>query len=219
MDMVSLVSSLNSAWLAISPLILNLLVALLLLLIGFLAAKGLGYLTTFILKLIQFDKGSKRIGLSALLEKGELKKTAADLLGDLVYWIIIFVTVISVAKIFGLPIEIALSHVFAYLGLVVLAALVLGIGLFLASLLAGMIKLIALNFGIEGGRTLARVVYYVVVIFTFLAALAQLGIKPEVFVPQIGVIIGAVGLAAAIAFGLGCKDMAADFLHNLFKGK
>lgn len=216
MDMVSL---LNSAWLAISPLILNLLVALLLLLIGFLAAKGLGYLTTFILKLIQFDKGSRRIGLSALLEKGELKKTAADLLGDLVYWIIIFVTVISVAKIFGLPIEIALSHVFAYLGLVVLAALVLGIGLFLASLLAGTVKLIALNFGVEGGKTLARVVYYVVIIFTFLAALAQLGIKPEVFVPQIGVIIGAVGLAAAIAFGLGCKDMAADFLHNLFKGK
>jgi hypothetical protein len=32
-------------------------------------------------------------------------------------------------------------------------------------------------------------------------------------------VVGAVGLGAAIAFGLGCKDMASDFLFNLFKGK
>jgi hypothetical protein len=28
-----------------------------------------------------------------------------------------------------------------------------------------------------------------------------------------------VGLAFAIAFGLGCKDIAADFVTGLFKGK
>lgn len=208
-----------SSWSQISPLILNLLIALVFILVGFLVGKGLGYAVTFILKLVRLDKGSKKIGFSTLLEKGEVKATAAELIGSLVYWAVIFVTLIGVAKYFYLPIDVALSHIFSYFGMVILASIVLGIGLFFASFLAGIVKLVALNFGVDGGKTLSRVVYYIVIIFTFLAALAQLGINPEVFVPQIGVIIGAVGLAAAIAFGLGCKDMAADFLHNLFKGK
>lgn len=208
-----------SSWTQVYPLILNLLTALFFILIGFIVGKGLGSGVTFILKLVQLDKGSKVIGFNALLEKGDVKATASELIGHLVYWVVIFVTLIGVAKYFLLPIDVALSHIFSYFGMVVLASMVLGIGLFFASLLSGIVKLVALNLGIEGGKTLSKIVYYLVVIVTFLAALSQLGISPEVFVPQIGVIIGAVGLAAAIAFGLGCKDMAADFLHNLFKGK
>jgi hypothetical protein len=105
------------------------------------------------------------------------------------------------------------------MGVVFLAALILGVGVFLAGLIAALVRLVMANLGVEGAVTVSRVIYYIVIIFTFLAALAELGISPEVFAPQIGVIIGAFGLAAAIAFGLGCKDMAADFLHNLFKGK
>ena len=219
MDTVSLLGSLGSVWVRGLPLVSNLVVAFFILLVGFLVAKGLEFAVAFVLKLIQLDKGSKRIGLNSLLEKGEVKKTVSELVGAGVYWIILFATVILAAKIFNLPIEAALKNILVYLGLVFLAALVLGVGLFFASLLSGTVKLVAGNFGIEGAKTLSRVVYYIVVIFTFLAALSQLGISSEVFVPQIGVIIGAVGLAAAIAFGLGCKDMAADFLHNLFKGK
>jgi len=219
MGIESLVLSINSAWLTIFPLILNLLVALLLLLIGFLVAKGLGFAVTFVLKLIQLDAGSKQIGFSTLLERGDVKRSASELSGDLIYWVAVFITIFGVAEAFGLPIGPALTTVFYYFGLVFIAAIVLGIGAIFASLIAGMVRVIAVSFGVEGAKTLSRTVYYIVIVFTFLAALAQLGIKPDVFVPQIGVIIGAVGLAVAIAFGLGCKDMAADFLHNLFKGK
>jgi len=211
--------SIGSAWTQVSPLVINILTALAFILVGYLVARGLSLALTLVLKLIQLDKGSKQIGFNILLEKGEIKKTISELLGDVIYWVILLITVIGTAKYLGLPIESALANVFAYFGLVFLAALVLGIGLLFASLFAGIMKVIVLNFDLEGGKTLSRFVYYLVVIITFIAALAQLGISPEVFVPQIGVIIGAFGLAAAIAFGLGCKDMAADFLHNLFKGK
>lgn len=219
MDINVLANAMVASWLKVYPLVSNLLVPLFLLLVGFLAAKSLGMLTTVVLKIIQLDRGAKTVKFNLLLEKGEIKRTAAELAGDLVYWVIIFVSVIGVAKIFNLPVDNALASIFSYVGLVFVAALVLGIGAFLAALIASLVRLIAANFGIEGAKTISRFIYYIVIIFAFLAALAQLGISTEVFVPQIGVIIGAVGLAAAIAFGLGCKDMAADFLHNLFKGK
>jgi hypothetical protein len=91
--------------------------------------------------------------------------------------------------------------------------------MFLANLIAGVVKLVCLNIGLEGGKSLARAVYYLAVIFSLLAALALLGLRPSAIVAKLDIIVGAPALAAAIAFGLGCKDMAADFLHNIFKGK
>jgi hypothetical protein len=219
MDLNSVTSSVNVSWSMISPLVSNLLQVLILLLIGFLVAKGVGAAITYLAKLILLDKGAELIGFKNLLEKGEIKRTAAELLGDLIYWSIIFTTVIGVAELFKLPIGPAMNRVFTFLGLILVAAIVLGVGVFLASFISSIVRLVATNFGIEGARTISRVIYYIVIVFAFLAALAQLGIGSEVFIPQIGVIIGAFGLAAAIAFGLGCKDMAADFLYNMFKGK
>lgn len=219
MDFRLAAAPLLDSWLKISPLVSNIIFALVLLLAGWLAAKGASSLIIYLLKLAQLDKAAKRIAFNLLLEKADIKKTAPELIGDLAYWVIIFVAVITAAHLLNLAIDPALNYLFSYLGIVFLAALVLGFGLFFASLISGIVRVVAANIGIEGAKTLSRVIYYIVVIFSFLAALAQLGVSIDVFVPQIGVIIGAFGLAAAIAFGLGCKDMAADFLHNLFKGR
>lgn len=219
MDLMSLLAPFVAAWSVISPLIVSFVTALVLLLIGFLVAKGLAYAVVYVLKLVQLDKGSKAVKFNTVLEKGEVKKGLSDILGEIVYWAVLFITVIGVAKLFGVKIEPAIAKVVLYLGLVMMVAIVLGTGLFLATLVANIVKIVCLNFGVEGGKSLARVVYYLVIIFTFLAALSQLGLRPSSIVGKLDIVLGAPALAAAIAFGLGCKDMAADFLHNIFKGK
>ena len=188
MSIDALLFSLNTGWTIISPIVSNFLAALALLLAGFLLAKAVGLAAAIILKTILLDKWSRNLGLNTLLEKGEIRRSPSELLGDLLYWVIVFITVAGVAQLFGLPVEPALNKVFSYLGSALLAAIVLGLGLFFASLLSGMVRTIGVNLGIEGARTLSKVIYYIIVIFAFLAALAQLGISTDVFVPQIGVI-------------------------------
>jgi small-conductance mechanosensitive channel len=217
--MNNLIAALAFAWNLISQPLLALITTLIVLLIGFVIARFIGFIITHSLKLIQLDKWTKTIKLNSLLEKGEIKKSLADLMGDIVYWLIIFVTVIGAAKLFGLQVEPVLAKLLIYLGLALMVALVLGLGLFLASLIANLVKMITLNFGIEGGKSLARFIYYVVILFTLLAALSQLGLRPSTILGKLDIVLGTVGLAAAIAFGLGCKDMAADFLYGIFKGK
>ena len=73
--------------------------------------------------------------------------------------------------------------------------------------------------GLPGAKTIGKLTQYAAVVTAFLLAIEQLGIGPALLVPSIGVIIGALGLAVAIAFGLGCKDIMADFISNLIKGK
>jgi len=219
MDFVSLVSSLVSAWLVVAPLVLKLLIALFLLLIGLLIARGLETVTTMLFKVIQLDKAADQTGFDALLAKGGIKKDASELVGGLVYWVTVLVAVVTVAGAMGLPVEIVLPEVFAYMGVVLLAALVLGIGIFLAGLISGIIRVIMANLGLEGFKLMPRIIYYIIIIFAFMAALAELGFDLSSLTPHLGIILGMPALAAAIAFGLGCKDMAADFLSNLFKGK
>ncbi|MFA6432062.1 MAG: hypothetical protein WCV91_06775 [Candidatus Margulisiibacteriota bacterium] len=217
--MDSVLNSFNLAWQRVAPLFVNLISALFFLLIGFIVAKALEAGVIFVAKLINLDKLAKQAKFSEIFEKADIRKPVSSLLGGLVYWLVIFITVIGMAEIYTLPLEPAISNFFGYLAIVLVFAMILGIGLFFASLFSGIVRVIAVNIGIEGAKTLSRFIYYIVVIITFLVALGHLGVSTDFFVPQIGVIIGAFGLAAAIAFGLGCKDMAADFLHNLFKGK
>ncbi len=207
------------AWSQIAQPLASLLAGLVILLVGYVIARAVGFAVTYVLKQAQLDQGAKAVKFNTLLEKGEIKKSLSDLLGDLCYWLIILVTVIGLAKMFGMKIEPVLAKALLYTGLALLVTLVVGLGLFFASLIANIVKIIALNFGLEGGRSLARFAYYLVVLFVFLAALAQLGLKPGTILGKLDILLGTVGLAAAIAFGLGCKDMAADFLYGIFKGK
>ena len=210
-------SPVKEVLLTISPLLLNLLSALVLLLVGLLIARGLQWLMLTIFEALQLDKGSKQIGFNELLTKGGLKKGPTELLGDLIYWLTIFVTVNAVASVLGLfSAKVLLGSLLAFLPAVLSAAYVLGVGIFVAILIAALVLIIANNIGLANAPTLAKIVQYAIVIFAFLAALGQLGISAEWIVSSIQLVVGAVALAFAIAFGLGAKDKAADLLDKLF---
>jgi len=203
--------------LTVSPLLLNLLYALVLLLIGLLIARGLQWLAVTALGVLQLNKGSKQIGFTELLTRGGIKKGPTELLGNLIYWLTIFVAVTAVANVLGLASAKALlGGLLAYLPAVLSAAYVLGAGIFVALLISAVVAIIANNVGLAGADTLAKVAQYAVIIFAFLAALGQLGISADWIVSSIQLVVGAVALAFAIAFGLGAKDKAADFLDKFF---
>jgi len=204
----------------ISPLLINLSISLVLLLVSILIAKGLQLIVVYILKAIMLDKGLSAIGFTPFLTKGEIKKSPSDLLGDLVYWISIFIAVTAVAMAYGPSTSKELLNMILNYSVSVMAAVfVLAISIFLSVVIAGLVVVIANNVGLSNSKTLAKIAQYGVNIFGFLKALEILGISAAIIVASFSVIVGAVGLAFAIAFGLGCKDIAADFVTGLFKGK
>jgi len=204
----------------ISPLLINLAISLVLLLVSILIAKGLQLIVVYILKAIMLDKGLAAIGFTPFLTKGEIKKAPSDLLGDLVYWISIFIAVTAIAMAYGPSTSKELLNMILNYSVSVMAAVfVLAISIFLSVVIAGLVVVIANNVGLSNAKTLAKIAQYGVNIFGFLKALEILGISAAIIVASFSVIVGAVGLAFAIAFGLGCKDIAADFVTGLFKGK
>ena len=123
----------------------------------------------------------------------------------------------AVANLLGLaPAKELLGSLLAYLPAVLSAAYILGIGVFVAIFIASIVLIILNNIGLSNASTLAKITQYAIVVFAFLAALGQLGISSNWIVSSIQLVVGAVALAFAIAFGLGAKDKAAELLDKLF---
>ncbi|MCX5751444.1 MAG: hypothetical protein NT099_07240 [Candidatus Saganbacteria bacterium] len=197
-----------------------LITALILILIGWLAAKLLQYLVVLVLKAVKFDEVLQSIKFDRILTKGELKKTASELLGEMAYWLVLIISVLGVAGAFGIGFAVnTLDGMIKYTTVVFSAAIVLGLAAFLATLLSELVRFIMLNLDLPYAKTIGRIVSYAVLTFGFMIALGQFGFDLNWITVNISVVVGAVGLGAAIAFGLGCKDLASDFLYNLFKGR
>ena len=220
MSLQAILSSVIDVSNVISPLLINLIISLVLLLIALLIAKGLQLIVVAVLKAVMLDKGLAAIGFTPFLTRGEIKRAPSDLLGDMVYWVAIFISVTAIAMVFGPSnSKELLDMLLNYSVLVIAAAFIMALSVLLSIVIAGIVTVIANNVGLSNTKTLAKISQYAVNVFGFLKALEILGISSAIIVASFSVIVGAVGLAFAIAFGLGCKDIAADFVTNLFKGR
>jgi hypothetical protein len=220
MAIQSFMSILQQTLLDLGSLVLNLSYLLILLLAGFLVARLLQWIVVAVLQRIKLDKGAQKIGFTPLLIKGEIKRAPSEILGDLVYWFSIFASIIIIAGFLGLGSTKELVNlVLAYIPSVLSATLVLGFSIFIAVLLSSVVLVITANADLIGAKTLSRVVLYAVTMFGIIVALGQLGLDPSWLSGSASVVVGGVALAFAIAFGLGCKDIAGDFISKLIRGK
>jgi hypothetical protein len=188
--------------------------ALLLLLIGWMFAKAVEALAVKLLKAVALDTIADQIQLSAVLSKGGIKHKLSELVGVIIYWLIMLAVVMVVFNALQLTVAAELfQSVVTFLPNVIAAVFILIIGMFAAAFLASTIRTAASNAGILQAHLLGQLVQSIVVIFAVVAALQQLRIPffGEVFL----IILGGISLGCAIAFGLGCKDIAGRWVADI----
>jgi hypothetical protein len=192
----------------------TLVAALLLLLVGWLIAKAVEGVVVRILKTVTLDKLADQIQLSAVLSKGGIRHKFSELIGVIVYWLIMLAVVMIVFNALQLTVAAELfQRVVTFLPNVIAAVFILILGIFAASFLATTVRTAASNAGILQSQLLGQLTQTVVVISAAVGALQQLQIPffGEVFL----IILGGISLGSAIAFGLGCKDLAGRWLTDI----
>jgi hypothetical protein len=183
--------------------------------IGWLVSRGIKTLVTNGLRAMKLDELSDRIELEGLLEKGGISYSLSELIGIICYWLALLVTVVVALSPVGLITPGLVDKVVSYIPNVVLAIFILIVGMFIATLLKNIVLTAAGNAGLRQGVALGKIVEIIVVIFAALMSLEQLGIGVTITEVTLSVILGSVGLAMALAFGLGCKDLAGKFVSDL----
>jgi len=206
----------------IGQYLLKILVVIILLIIGWLISKLIRTVVTKGLRAIKLDELSDRIELETLLEKGGISYSLSELIGLICYWLAILVSFMVAIDAVGLTIAAdLLRKVVLYVPNVIAAVFILILGMFAATILKNMVVTAANNAGLSQGKILGKVAEGVVIAFAIFVGLEQLKIGIQITQLTISIVLGSIGLGLALAFGLGCKDLAgksmSEFIDKMKK--
>lgn len=202
----------------IGQFMVSIILVLIILIVGWVISKAVKAVVTKSLRLIKLDELSNRIELEALLEKGGIGYSLSELIGVICYWLALLVTFMVAINAIGLTIAAdLLNKVVLYIPNVIAAIFILILGMFTATILKNIIVTAANNAGFSQGKILSKVVEVIIVAFAIFVGLEQLNIGIRITELTLGIILGSLGLGLALAFGLGCKDIAARFMNDFIE--
>ncbi|MDP2921050.1 MAG: hypothetical protein Q8O12_01590 [Candidatus Omnitrophota bacterium] len=193
------------------------------LIVGWIVAAVLKSVVVKLLKMIQFDTASERSGLSDVLRKGGIKNTLSELMGGLIYWVIMLLVFMTALNALGMTVVASLlDKVILYIPNVIAAIFIISLGIFFASIIGSIVMTASMNAGIKQAKFLSQLTRTVIVIFAVIMTMEQLSIATAILNTTITILLGAIGLAFALAIGLGSKDIAGKLMAELvdkLKGK
>ena len=213
----SLVAAMTALWTKVANFIPNLFGALVVVVLGFLVAKLLDTLLSKLLAKFGLDRLMAGTGLTKLLGRGGLKVPISTLIGKIVYWFVLLIFLVSAAESLGLQrVSATLDMLALYLPKVFGAALVLLVGVLLAQLVNGVVRGAAEGVGLDYAGSLGRVAQWLVIVISISVAISQLEVKTDLLNHVIVIVLITVGLAAALAMGLGSREIAGQILAGIY---
>jgi hypothetical protein len=183
----------------------NLFAAAIILVIATVIGRFVADLVATLLAGIGFDRLPARLGLVSA--DAAPATTLSRVARTVVLVAFVLFAAVEAADLLGFAALSALTAQFlVFAGQVLLGVVILGAGLFLANLVAGVV----------GGSspTLARVARVAVVTLSAAMALNQMGFATEIINLAFGLMVGALAVAFAIAFGIGGRETAARQLDR-----
>ena len=186
--------------------------AIIILLIGYIVARILQAVVARLLQAIGFDRWMEHGGIKQFFDRAQTRETPATVLGKLVFWLVFIIAITMAADALGIrQISEVLGQLIAYIPSVIAAILILVLAALLANFLSGIVR------GATGSDLLSNVARYAIIIYAAFAAITELGIAVQLTAPTFLIILGAVALAAAIAFGFGAQGVAKDIVEKAYE--
>lgn len=193
----------------------SVLLVLIILVIGWIISGVVKSLVTKVLRLIKLDELSDRIELDGLLAKGGIKYSLSELIGVICYWLVMLVTVVVALNSVNLMSPALFDKVVSFVPKTIVAVFIFILGMFVSTVLKNIVLTATNNAGIAYSNFLAKATEFIVIVFVVLMVLEELNIGVGVSQIVVSIVLGSLGLAFALAFGLGCKDIAGKKIAEL----
>ena len=213
----SLLAAMSSLWASVAAFIPRLFGALVVVLLGFVVAKLLDTLLSKVLAKLGLDRLMAGTGLTKLLGRAGIRIPVSALIGKVVYWFVLLIFLVSAAESLGLErVSATLDMLALYVPKIFGAALILLVGVLLAQVLSGLVRGAAESVGLDYANGLARIAQGLVIIISISVAIGQLEVKTELLNYVIAIVLITFGLAVALAFGLGSRELVGQILAGIY---
>ena len=171
-------------------------------------------LLTRALRGLEFDRRVEELGLAALVGLPASTSPSQTLVRSIYWTILILGLLVSLTALNAtIPSRLALS-VFDYLPHLLAALMILVVGAVAARFLARSVLIGAVNMQIQSARLVSLAVKWLVLLVTVAMALDHLGIGRTVLLLAFAILFGGIVFAAALAVGLGARDLVSRTLER-----
>ncbi|MBG9390535.1 mechanosensitive ion channel family protein [Caenimonas aquaedulcis] len=178
-----------------------------------LVAKGVAAL----LRAVKFEDLARRAGLADFVSRMGTNTDSSGMIALVVKWFIRLIALVVAFDALGLPaVSDVLRQLLLWLPNVIVALVVLVIGGLAAKALGNVVRGAASEGGLGNAELLAKVAATMVWAFAIVVAVNQIGIATTLVNTLFMAFVGAIALAAGLAFGLGGKDTAGEIVRKWY---
>ena len=219
----TVIQPVEQMWTNVLGFLPTLISVILILVVGWMLATLVQKVITRFLKLARLDTVSEKIGIANILTKGDINYTLSEIIGVMIYWLLMLVVFLMAVNALQLTVAAELlNQVILYVPNVIASVFILVLGIFFASVIANAVRTTAANAGIQQARSLGQFTQVIIVVFTIMESLNQLKIDTSVLQLIVKAALASVSLGVGLAIGLGCQGMAGKYVAQLidsFKSK
>jgi hypothetical protein len=205
-------------WMDISGHAPKVVAAFVVLLAGLVLAWMVRAMAKALFKWFRLDARLREAWIFRFWPQGARTPKPSDTISNACFYLVMFLAVLLSIRLLGVSLgQTILASLLGVIPRVFSFMLIL----FLGSILAVFFSLIAhamlASSGIQHSALWSRIVAWGTFGVTVMFSLEQLGLAGQFLTLLVLIVFGTAGLAAALAFGMGCKDIAREFLIEMLK--
>lgn len=190
---------------------------LVILVIGWLISGALAAGVAALLRAVKFNVLAQNSGLQGFIHNMGLRTDPSGLLANIVKWFVRLIVLVVAFDALGLPaVSEVLQQFLLWIPNLVVAVVVLVIAGLAANALSNLVRGATAQAGFDNPDVLATIARVAVWAFGIVVAVNQIGIAQELVNTLFMGFIGALALAAGLAFGLGGRDTAGQIVQNWY---
>lgn len=169
-----------------------------------------------LLKRLNFNKMVEAGGFTEAVERSGTRLDPIHAVGKLLFWLIMLVVILLASTALGLEsINTMFGTMLSYIPTLVSAIVIVILGMIVGEFVRALV--LASAGGVQGVPVLAKVAKSAVVIISVFMAVQQLGVAEEIVTAAFTLILGAIALAAGLAFGLGNTGLAGEVTRRWYQ--
>lgn len=210
------IDGLQNLWQGFIAFLPALVGALVIFVIGWFISVGVGRLIADILKRIKFNQIFERGSWKQALQKADVKVDPSGFIGAIFKWVLAIVFLLAAVEILGLnQLATFITNVLAYLPNVLVASLIFVVAVVIADIVEKILRTAVESTQVGQGHMVGVIVRWSIWIFAAIAILTQLGVTPMLWQTLFTGLVALVVVAGGLAFGLGGKEVAGQWLQDL----
>ena len=195
----------------------KLLLAIVLLLIGYVIAKLLAKIVSTVFAKLGVDSLLDKSGFTAQLQRAGIKAAPGAFLAKLLFWLtMLFVIKVAAQAASIQDISDIIVAIISFMPNAITAALIMLFGFIVADIIKNAVYNALDALGLEYARTLSKIIFGFIFILILTVALAKINIQTELLNATVKIILGALGLALALSLGLGLQRMAGSIVSGVY---